>query len=275
MDFLKQSARSLGIKHLYKYRAFDPSNTQFVETIFKKNELYFPSPSGLNDPFECQFRLSVGDLNDLEYQSRHRHWAYGTQKHLPPVKTAEEFFKHYSTFTQKEHAEIAQYTRDECYIRFNSKWGIFSLSSEPENVLMWAHYANNHRGFCLEFDTSNDYFGRAWKVEYVDKIKERDIVDFNESDAFKILLTKTNDWRYESEYRVLANWKDDVPGLPILSEQRVSNFPVDALSSVIFGVRMSDDDITIVRGWLGEEHKNIKLKKVHLDKDGSLFIEEI
>ncbi|TOQ20434.1 hypothetical protein CGG99_24155, partial [Vibrio parahaemolyticus] len=68
MDNKKQSARSLGVQSLYKYRAFDPDNTKYIEPIFKNSEIYFPFPSELNDPFECQFQLSVGDLNDLEYK---------------------------------------------------------------------------------------------------------------------------------------------------------------------------------------------------------------
>ncbi|EKK9975525.1 DUF2971 domain-containing protein [Vibrio parahaemolyticus] len=276
MDNKKQSARSLGVQSLYKYRAFDPNNTKYIEPIFKNSEIYFPFPSELNDPFECQFQLSVGDLNDLEYKARHRHWAYEVQKNLSPKVTAEEYFKYYNTISLDGHLARTKAIRDETYKIIDSKWGIYSLSSKPLSVLMWAHYANNHRGFCLEFSTNNDYFGRAWEVGYVSQIKYLDILDgIDESSAFNALLTKTDDWSYESEYRLLSNAKGEVVGLPAQSSHKVSNFPVKALKSIIFGARMSADDIDTVCGWLRDDHKHIKLKQVYLVGDGRLAIKEI
>ncbi|MUI53148.1 DUF2971 domain-containing protein [Aliivibrio fischeri] len=276
MDYKKQSARDLGVKSLYKYRGFEPDNTEYIEPIFKKNEIYFPFPSELNDPFECQFQLSVGDLNDLEYKARHRHRAYELQKHLSPKVTVEEYFKFYSTIPFEGHLARTESIRDKTYQIINAKWGIYSLSSDPLSALMWAHYANNHRGFCIEFSTDNDYFGRAWEVDYVRKIKFLDILDdINESSLFNALLTKTGEWSYESEYRLFSNAMDEVEGLPTQSRPKVSNFPVKALKSIIFGARMSKHDIDIVCGWLDEEHKHIKLKQVSLIGDGSLAIKEI
>ena len=276
MDYKKQSARTLGVKSLYKYRSFDPDNTKYIEPIFKNSEIYFPFPSELNDPFECQFQLTVADLNDLEYKARHRHWAYEVQKHLSPKVTAEEYFKYHNTISFEDHLARTESIRDETYKIINSKWGIYSLSSDPLSALMWAHYANNHRGFCIEFSTDNDYFGRAWEVDYVRKIKFLDILDdMNESSAFNALLTKTVEWSYEREYRLLSNAMDEVAGLPTQSRPKVSNFPVKAMKSVIFGARMSEHDIYIVCGWFGEEHKHIILKQVCLIGDGSLAIKGI
>ncbi len=31
--------------------------------------------------------------------------------------------------------------------------GIFSLSNTYSHELLWAHYANSHKGFCIEYDT--------------------------------------------------------------------------------------------------------------------------
>ena len=30
--------------------------------------------------------------------------------------------------------------------------GILSLTTDNKNLLMWSHYTNNHKGYCLEFD---------------------------------------------------------------------------------------------------------------------------
>ena len=34
--------------------------------------------------------------------------------------------------------------------------GVFSLTEDPKNICMWAHYANNHQGVCLEIEIPKD-----------------------------------------------------------------------------------------------------------------------
>ena len=43
---------------------------------------------------------------------------------------------------------------------------IYCLTPIPNNILMWSHYADNHKGICLEFDTSIRLFGTAREVDY-------------------------------------------------------------------------------------------------------------
>ena len=38
--------------------------------------------------------------------------------------------------------------------------GIFSLSKVPDNILMWSHYADSHKGIVLEFDSNHAYFNK-------------------------------------------------------------------------------------------------------------------
>src|ERR1700704_3968385 len=45
-----------------------------------------------------------------------------------------------------------------------SKRRIYCLTPIPHSILMWSHYADNHRGVCLEFDTANRLFSLAMKV---------------------------------------------------------------------------------------------------------------
>jgi hypothetical protein len=32
-------------------------------------------------------------------------------------------------------------------------WGVCCFTTDNRNPLMWSHYADGHKGFCLEFDT--------------------------------------------------------------------------------------------------------------------------
>ncbi len=46
--------------------------------------------------------------------------------------------------------------------------GILSLSKVRDDILMWTHYADRHRGLCFEFDGSANcnFFGEAQPVVY-------------------------------------------------------------------------------------------------------------
>src|ERR1017187_4839121 len=74
---------------------------------------------------------------------------------------------------------------------------------------MWSHYADHHRGICLEFgtDTSplkpiNPLVG-ARKVDYLPDYPKWVPHTIGDLDVH-VLLTKSIDWKYEQEYRVLA-----------------------------------------------------------------------
>lgn len=47
-------------------------------------------------------------------------------------------------------------------------YSVFSLSETKNNLLMWSHYADNHKGIVIEFDANQDIFERKYfKNEYV------------------------------------------------------------------------------------------------------------
>lgn len=134
---------------------------------------------------------------------------------------------------------------------------------------MWAHYASNHFGFCLEFDTNNSLFGRAYKVRYIDAINKIDIVETDTNVHFNSLLTKTTDWQYESEYRIIGESNNTIQGLPELQGKTFSYSPT-YLTSIIFGALMDESSIRIVTNWLDDSFDNVKFKKVALLDSGQL-----
>jgi hypothetical protein len=46
-------------KYLYKYRSLDAAQRKYVERIFTHRELYFPSRTSFNDPFDCRATLTM------------------------------------------------------------------------------------------------------------------------------------------------------------------------------------------------------------------------
>lgn len=75
---------------------------------------------------------------------------------------------------------------------------------------MWAHYANGHRGFCLEFDTSYKPFLETQKihlVNYDNSYPHFSPMIIIESGYIPIdpLITKSKHWIYENEWRIIID----------------------------------------------------------------------
>jgi hypothetical protein len=118
-------------------------------------------------------------------------------------------------------------------------WRVYCLSTHPDNSLMWSHYSNRHRGICVEFDASQPLIGGAWEVEYRDVLPALDMLAVSPKEAFQVLVTKSSDWTYENEYRILARdgRADEIPHpLPVTSDDFLA-LPPGALRAVIAGCR--------------------------------------
>lgn len=87
----------------------------------------------------------------------------------------------------------------------------FYISCFCESVqkdIMWSQYANNHKGFCIEY-----YFDSfegpqfIFPVVYKDS-KKIDIDDLDESQMYKSILTKYSDWSKQDEWRMILPFYD-------------------------------------------------------------------
>jgi hypothetical protein len=99
-----------------------------------------------------------------------------------------------------EDRQIWEKTKDQLW----SGKGIVSFSAKATNPLMWANYAENHRGLCLGFDVQG-----ASKINYVSARKKMpallDIVQNSDTITIeKAIMTKYSHWRYEEEWRLIV-----------------------------------------------------------------------
>ena len=99
---------------------------------------------------------------------------------------------------------------------------------------MWSHYAENHRGICLEFNVFNAVFMTAVEVTYRSQYPIWTPYNTTEENAVEMVLTKAADWCYEKEFRIIARSEVD-NGHPLrLHGQRI-RLPENALVSVVVG----------------------------------------
>ena len=130
------------------------------------------------------------------------------------------------------------------------KAGILSLSERRDDILMWSHYANGHRGLCLGFAASDNdpFFARALPVVYSAAQPVFDPRDDDFRASEKVVLTKSEHWSYEREWRITET-RGKGPYV----------FPAEALTTVIFGCRATEADKKKVRNWIKDRGLNPSL----------------
>lgn len=156
--------------------------------------------------------------------------------------------------TKKQMLEVvsglAQWARDEFYGAAGRLVGILSLSETAESILMWSHYAEQHRGFVLEFDGESAFFDQRRKPDD-DHYVLRPVIYPNERPRYKdilqldrdsVYLTKGHEWSYEREHRMTIPLSLHSPIDPTSAEPiYLLHYPPEALRSVILGSRASDE----------------------------------
>lgn len=115
--------------------------------------------------------------------------------------------------------------------------GIFCLSEVNNDTLMWSHYADSHRGVCIEYATSDDLlFGcELIRVRYATKYPALSSSDTPDRKYIrKYLSTKSNRWKHEREWRIIHH----DPGLKDIPPENEAN----DLAAVILGCKISNED---------------------------------
>lgn len=157
--------------------------------------------------------------------------------------------------------------------------GILSLSDNPLQNLLWSHYAESHSGIAVGISGySHDAYKRVTynpsptipevNLEqyngvlnmYYDQNKFE--IAFNDPALQTILLTKTMDWAYESEWRGLSE---------TAGAQAINGY----ISEIIFGLRCKEEHRQKIVSLLIENNINANLKEVYKRDDSyDLFIRD-
>ncbi len=92
---------------------------------------------------------------------------------------------------------------------FDSKFGILCLTENPDSLLMWAHYANNHNGFVIQFDETHEFFastsheGQVLELTKVEYSAQRPVLSFSSINSPSLYYRKSPEWAYENEWRII------------------------------------------------------------------------
>ncbi len=241
--------------YVYKYR---PINEHTLSALIN-NELKFSQPKELNDPFDSQLKLTFksDDHDILKYLEKHYEI-----KNISNIEKAISILK---------DAPDLREIKDE--------YMLLAFSVLHNNILLWSHYANEHKGLCMKFKvfekraemkgivfnpnsiperyrTINKRYGinlnypegflEIKKVKYpVDNEKPEPInVIYDKKDvrlekAENSLFCKHKCCKYEKEYRIVLPYKID--------QNKIFKFNKEYLDSILFGLNCSDTNVEIVK----------------------------
>lgn len=218
--------------------------------------VYFQSPHNFNDPFDCKTLFHSGRVTDAMWQ---RHYANAiriqnsrkSEKEIGDlVKSAMKRGLHNNPTYLKTEAKRLQKVLSNAV----KKLGILCMSEVSNDILMWSHYSDGHRGICLQFDSV-----KLQKHFYMEKVQYRtpyitfkEFLDlFDATLLHKLLIFKSAHWCYECEWRAIHNIHR--------KDARLLRLPRGIITGVILGCQVSDRNRTLVQGWVNSMEGNLQL----------------
>ncbi len=218
---------------LFKYRSWDDNTKKILQNL----EIYLPSISKLNDPFEGSIPY-IYDQEELTYYNIYKATTITGRRVFPSYNSSQLHKEVLGQMSKKLlfNEDYLKVRSEDSIKHIDKTFGIFSLTTEKNNYLMWSHYANSHQGICIGFNSDkigNDIKGLLLEVTYqktlpLNTIFDEDTITF----AKKILGTKSDVWTYENEYRIMkCNGANE-------------SFTIshDSITEIILGCKISPSD---------------------------------
>lgn len=273
-------------KRLYKFRTLDLLKPERVGMIFE-GRLYCPSPFELNDPWDCKPRLRFKPLSRSD-----RRLFVEELKQLLMVDFPDDFQSQLSEEVPADLMRQPDLFLDENYynstrlreycnriearaLRTSASWHICSFSATYTHPLLWAHYADSHRGISIEFDASTvQDFGSAIPVEYFGNPPEIHFLNSKAIDWISMLRTKAECWSYEEEYRLLGK-EPYREGEGAKIEKNIFRFPRERITGVFLGSQIDPSRRELVKHWLNNLSHEVRIMQAHCDKTFKLKFTQI
>ncbi len=261
------------IEYICRYREVNDNNLNALQD----ERLYFSTPSNFNDPYDNLIYANTFQIvNEIIGNI-----VNGMDSYLEKQRILDKWETQYMRFlwgeerrdtTLLKHSELIVSCIDEIRTAIKNNTKIICFSKKYDSMLMWSHYANNHKGFCLVYAKKNieeatcfDRFNEVTSVrtkllpvEYVDKQVDmtKEILQFirynklenmgdipyvnaeiSASKLRRVLTEKSNDWSYEEEWRL-------IPRIPSIEKESPLCYVKCKPKALILGSQCVLDDRT-------------------------------
>jgi hypothetical protein len=114
------------------------------------------------------------------------------------------------------------------------------FSERNDSIPMWAHYADDHKGFCIEYDIYDqpkDLIQFLFPIIYADEITDitNELSKGVMGWGIKPTIHKSQDWSYEKEWRFIKS----TPLVPAVKGASLKFIPIKA---IYLGTDICDED---------------------------------
>ena len=216
---------------LYKYRSLDINTLE----ILRSASVWYSNKSQLNDPFDCYPEI-IG-YDDPRVEARFDQYLRDSG-----IESGVRILP------EEKHAMLR-----EALDNHINKCGVFCVSSSLDSELMWAHYADNHKGIAIGIkpnpensedadkihlaptEVSYDGRGKVLLLDFVDYLLNEFSCAARDRIIKAAYFCKNSAWVYENEYRLLSI---DSHGLRNIEKM---------ITSVTYGLRFDETKIDLVR----------------------------
>jgi len=271
---------------LFKYRKLDQHSLELLQT----DKVWLSVPSDFNDPFDCGLSLTIEKLGN-KYFSQNADGlilikmipgGFGlSSTDISRLRASEDPFNEIIVIVMERHpgafpegflesvAHLRETKFGEMLSWFNrtvrNTMLTASFSEDNRSILMWSHYADGHRGFCVEYDfkqlgSEDPRTQYLYPVIYADAVFDASSHLGFDPDTMNYLvgtyaaLNKSSEWRYEKEWRYVY---------PMTSSDQLRFLQAPKPAAIYLGARIAERDRSLIREIAldrGIEIRNMSMK---------------
>lgn len=238
----KNFQRSYDIFRLFLTLKSKLNNKEYEEIIDKmlENDFFIKTKCDIGN--NSLYNYTSININTIKSILNEQLWLSHTNSFNDPVDPSIKQFK--------------KYKEDYNYLLDSIKVGC--LTTKKDNTLMWSHYADKHRGICIEYDIGKIYEKDNLIINKVNyhmpiitnkvnysmpiitnkSIADNEILEIdNINRLIELFYTKSEEWKYKKEYRILYYDK----------ERKKDGILIDCpIKSICFGTETSEDDKNLI-----------------------------
>lgn len=234
-------------RHLYKYISCK-SKLDHIKCLLIDSDFFLNSCSKFNDPFDTTAEIvNNGGIKQLRKRFIEivKNRLSSSDRKTIEIEASKMMANHMANPGQI----------DQIFTKNVQETGIFSLTENPKNILMWSHYASDHKGLVLQFDISKDPESLlyALKMHYSREYPKYDFSSDLKAQFENIILRKAEDWAYEKEWRILR----------IGGANTYQPFKPETITGLIFGCRVNPEFKKAIMEIL-EERTRLGLPKINI-----------
>jgi hypothetical protein len=228
-------------KLIYKYRRDSGDSRENLKT----DTVWMASPDSYNDPYDCSFKVAeehvvtalkksllteFAKIYNLQSEDAIEQIAKAISSAADPLMFLAAHIAEVNGITPgnnpQQMAEFVSLIAPKMIgdtVGVLRQWRkvikVCSFSAVNDSILMWGHYAQDHKGFCVEYDLESlepdhplrrmlypvIYSPQLYDLTtFAQKLVGPNRQDFNPSSPLLGVLHKFDGWKYEEEWRVIS-----------------------------------------------------------------------